>query len=457
MIRRAMPEPDLVIHLLVPHADGRRQLAANGAGRPRLPSIAPALERGDTIVTAVQRILRDSWGLEAVVLETHLPPPPDGAGYVALAVLEPPPTGWTAPAGLSWADAVGEPPERIAPRVRTWLGEWAEANEPPALRPRWSRPGWLSRATSWTHAALADHGLRADGPMEMRRLWAISALLRAPHDGGHAAWFKAVFPHFHHEPAVTALLERSVPGLVPPVLATDVDEGWLLLEEAGEPLPGVEDGGTDEVVLAAIGQLVDGQEATRERLDEFAALGCPRRPLSGLADQLTDAMNEAVALGGEEVAPDRLREVAAFVSAQAAWLDGLGMGDVLVHGDFHVGNLLVGTGGTRIIDWSDAAISHPVVDIGPWLGEVRPELRSAGWDAWSAALARFGPAEELRHRKGEAYAVACAYQVVSYAGILRGIEPANRYQLRDGFVGYWKALDASVPARDEPPPEVPST
>ncbi|HEX2884710.1 MAG TPA: hypothetical protein VHQ42_09065, partial [Candidatus Limnocylindria bacterium] len=96
-------------------------------------------------------------------------------------------------------------------------------------------------------------------------------------------------------------------------------------------------------------------------------------------------------------------------------------------------------------DWSDAAISHPVVEIGPWFGEVRPELRPAGWLAWLEALARFGPVEELRMRERDAYAVACAYQVVSYAGILRGIEPANRHQLRDGFVGYWKDLEASVP------------
>jgi aminoglycoside/choline kinase family phosphotransferase len=445
MIRRAMAEPDMVVHLLVPHAGGQGHLAVHAAGRPRLPTIGPALERGDTVVTAVQRILRDSWGLEAVVLETHLPPPPDGDGYVALAVLEPPPVGWTPPDALSWADAVGDLPERIAPRARTWLAEWAEMGEPPALRPRWSRPGWLRRVTRWTHASLAENGLRADGPLQMRRLWAISALVCSPHDGGHAAWFKAVFPHFHHEPAVTALLETSVPGLVPSVLATDVDEGWLLLEEAGEPLPDGESDDADDVVLAAIGQLVDAQEATRNRLDEFAALGCPRRPLSTLPDELTVAMSDAVALGGEEVAPDRLRRVVAFVGDQAAWLDGLGMGDVLVHGDFHPGNLLVGTGGTRIIDWSDAAISHPAVEIGPWLGEVRPELRSAGWEAWIAALARFGPADELRHRHREAYAVACAYQVVSYAGILRGIEPANRYQLRDGFVGYWKALEASVP------------
>lgn len=444
----AASEPDLRVHLLVPHGDGRRVLAVDADGRVALPSVRVALDRGDRVVTAVQRALRASWSLDAAILETYLPPPDDDladAGEEALVVLETPPAGWSAPTALDWVSAPDQIPERLAERARTWLAEWASHSVPPALRPRWSRPGWMARATDWIRASLADRGLRPAAPPDVRRLWAISALVRIPLDGGSAAWFKAVFPHFHHEPAVTALLERLVPGLVPAVIATDADEGWLLLEETGAPVPG-DDAAADEVALAAIGQLVDAQAATRERLDEFAALGCPRRPLSHLADELVRAMDEAVALGGRAVAPRRLAEVAAFVRNRAAWLDGIGMDEVLVHGDFHIGNLLVDARGTRIIDWSDAAISHPAVEIGPWFGEVRSELRPAGWQAWIEALARFGPVEELRMRERDAYAVACAYQVVSYAGILRGIEPGNRHQLRDGFVGYWQDLEASVPA-----------
>lgn len=442
------PEPDLLVHLLVPDGDGRRVLAVADGGRIGLPSLRVAPDRGDRVVTAVQRALRASWSLDAAILETYLPPADDDpadSGDEALVVLETPPASWSAPAALSWATAPTELPPRLAERARTWVAEWAGRAYPPSLRPRWARPGWMARATDWIRAGVTDRGLRPAAPLEVRRLWAISALVRVPLDGGGAAWFKAVFPHFHHEPAVTALLERLVPSLIPPVIATDDDEGWLLMEETGAPMSGDDDAAVDEMALAAIGQLVDVQAATRGRLEEFAALGCPRRPLSGIADELVRAMDEAAALGARAVPPQRLAEVVCFVRDRAAWLDGIGMDDVLVHGDFHVGNLLVDPRGTRIIDWSDAAISHPVVEIGPWFGEVRPELRPAGWLAWLEALARFGPVEELRMRERDAYAVACAYQVVSYAGILRGIEPANRHQLRDGFVGYWKDLEASVP------------
>jgi hypothetical protein len=438
-----MTHRGLLVHLLVPHADGRRHLAAGPPASAALPSLEPALERGDTLVTGLQRMLRDAWRLDPVILETHLPPPPtEDAGYVGLAVLEAPPVAWEpAAVGLCWVDGVSQLPERIGPRAQTWLDEWAGRTAPPPLRPRWSRPGWSDRATRWIDSALAGRGRRGIGPVEMRRLWGISALALIPHDAGRVAWFKAVFPHFHHEPAVTRHLGRLVPGLVPPILATDVDEGWLLMEDAGAPLHDDDDAAT----LAAIDQLADAQEATRDRLDEFAALGVPRRPLVHLAEDLVAAMNEAEALGGEAVAPERLSVIASFVQERAAWLDALGMGEVLIHGDFHVGNLLTGSEGTRIIDWSDAAISHPVVDIGPWFGEVRPELRADGWESWLSAWDRFGPVDELRANDSDAYAISCAYQVVSYAGILRGLEPANRYQVADGFLGFWKDLEAFVP------------
>jgi hypothetical protein len=171
-------------------------------------------------------------------------------GYVGLAVLEAPPVAWEpAAVGLCWVDGVSQLPERIGPRAQTWLDEWAGRTAPPPLRPRWSRPGWSDRATRWIDSALAGRGRRGIGPVEMRRLWGISALARIPHDTGRVAWFKAVFPHFHHEPAVTRHLGRLVPGLVPPILATDVDEGWLLMDDAGAPLHDDDDAAT----LAAIG------------------------------------------------------------------------------------------------------------------------------------------------------------------------------------------------------------
>lgn len=439
-----MSEPELVAHLLVPHRH-RRAILVDGAGADaRLPVLLPTLDPGDTLVTALQRHLRAEWGSEPVFLETHLPPPatPDG-GYVALAVLDAPPDAWTPPVELRWERITPALPEPIAGRARTWMDELATDSDPPTLRPSWARPGWQARARRWISDRLAEAGRVPTGPFENRRLWGISALIRVPTSEGDA-WFKSVFTQFHHEPAVTAFLAEVLPGLVPPVIATHPDEGWLLLESAGSPLEEGHD--ADAAILRSIDLLTDAQAATRHLHERFTSLGCARRPLHRLADDLRRALGEAEELGGARVSADRAFRVAGWVEERSRWLDGLGMPDAVVHGDFHPGNLLQGAFGLKIIDWSDAAIAHPVMEIAPWFGEVRPELRPAGWSAWLQAWARFADVAELRRHERDAYALACAYQVVSYAGILRNLEPANRYQVSDGFRGYWQDLDARVPS-----------
>ena len=439
-----MAQPDVAVHLVVP-GGGRRLLVATRARVPSLPVVTPTLGEDDRLVSALQRHVRAAWQLDPVVLETHLPPQPSTAdAWIALAVLDVPPAEWRPPAGLGWTTASPSVPDVVAPRARSWFGELTNELPPPDLRPPWSRPGWMAGATDWIDETLARLGRRRAGPIALARLWSISAMLRIPTDVGDA-WFKAVYRHFRHEPAVTALLSATVPDLVPPVLGIEPQHGWLLLDASGRPPSRTIAG--DQVVLGAIDQLADVQERTRNLLAEFAAIGCPRRPLARLGDDLAETLRGIEALGGPHVPPGRAAQVVDWVSARAEWVDAMAFDDVLVHGDFHPGNLLVGPRGTRIIDWSDAAIAHPIVEVGPWFGEVRPDVRPRGWQAWLGALSRFGPVEALRGRERQAYAVSCAYQVVSYARILRDIEPANRYQLSDGLNGYWRDLDESVPRR----------
>ena len=432
--------PTIPTHLLVRGADPSTVLRADDG----LPILPVAVNEGETLVVALRRTIAERWRSDPVVLETHLPPPPndDESGYVALAVLDGLPDGAPTPAGTAWGPAPATLPDRVGRRAAAWLDEWIHGAPAPVHRPAWSQSGWYESATAWITQTLSAAGGPIAGPIEIRRIWSISVLARVPTTAGNA-WFKAVFPHFHHEPAVSARLSELVDGFVPRPIAVEAKRGWLLLEDGGTPVREV--AGAEDAILSSIDQLVAAQDATRGHLSEFEALGCPRRPLSGLAGSLASALEDGEALAGRAIPSDRIATVVDWVAEHAAWLDRLDMGDVLVHGDFHPGNLLVATSGTRVIDWSDAAVTHPVMEIGAWFGEVPPALRPRGWEAWLSALSRFGPVEPLRDRERDAFAVACAYQLVSYAGILRGIEPANRYQLGDGFGGYWQDLDAHVP------------
>ena len=255
-------------HLLVPlPGHGAVLVDAHGA----LPRLDLVLDEEETVVVGVRRALRSAWNLDAVVLETHLPPAPDGPSddHVALAVIDEPDPKWTAPAGTRWDRPPRELPERVGPRAATWLGEWDTGAEPPALRPRWARPGWHVRATAWIRAALEEAGRPAAGEIEMRRLWGISATARVPTMDGGAAWFKAVFPLFDAEIAVTRFLEAAIPEAVPHVIAADEASAWLLLDEAGAGPVGTS--ATDDQLAAAIRRLVEIQAGMAGHEDELRA------------------------------------------------------------------------------------------------------------------------------------------------------------------------------------------
>jgi hypothetical protein len=51
----------------------------------------------------------------------------------------------------------------------------------------------------------------------------------------------------------------------------------------------------------------------------------------------------------------------------------------------------------------------------------------------------------VRGERERVIGLASAFQLVSYAAIVRGLEPANRYQLSDGVRDFWGLLDARVP------------
>jgi aminoglycoside phosphotransferase (APT) family kinase protein len=157
-------------------------------------------------------------------------------------------------------------------------------------------------------------------------------------------------------------------------------------------------------------------------------------------------MVEPAEIEGPEVAPERLATVVEWVRRQSDWLEAAGMPETLTHGDFHALNVIERDGEPVIIDWSDSAISHPLLEIGPWFGHPHSSGdRDSDWAAWLDALSSIGPVHALRAERERILGLASAFQVVSYATIVRGLEPANRYQLSDGVRDFWDLLDARVP------------
>ncbi|MDX6481240.1 MAG: hypothetical protein QOG85_1750, partial [Gaiellaceae bacterium] len=102
--------------------------------------------------------------------------------YVRLRVFEPVDSDGVSP------DEV-DVPESMRPAFGRCVAE-LRGTPPPPRRPAWSEPGWHEEVEAWVGA-----------PLEQIRLWPLSAVL-----GNDEVVFKAVFPLFGHEPAITEAL-----------------------------------------------------------------------------------------------------------------------------------------------------------------------------------------------------------------------------------------------------------
>jgi aminoglycoside phosphotransferase (APT) family kinase protein len=95
-----------------------------------------------------------------------------------------------------------------------------------------------------------------------------------------------------------------------------------------------------------------------------------------------------------------------------------------------------------IIDWSDAAVGSPFVDLVTWIAwaeaDGEAEAAAEGWlDAWSDDV----DVAALRARLDDVIAIGAAYQVISYDGIGRALEPATRYTMAGGGDNFLKRLE----------------
>jgi hypothetical protein len=406
----------------------------------------------DDATVAASGWIRASLGLPAAITEVHPKSKgvPDGEPIPVLVMTEPVPTGWQPSAGLGFgivpADLAAIP-EAIRSRAAELLAELRTGAAPPALRPRWARPGWWDRATGWLEGELAAIGRPLVGEPEPFYMWGISAVIRASTTNGRV-FLKAVFPPFQHEPAATRLLADSFPGAIPRVLAIEPDEGWLVLEDIGDAWI---DGGADEDrpmrLAAGARAIVELQRSATGLIDPMREIGCPHRPLAALPDALEAAL-AGEAIGFVNAAPEldrRSRAVDGTKAAVGRLLD-LGFPETIIHGDFHAGNAAILAGRVVIIDWSDAAIGSPIVDLATWLlfSMDKPTERRAATDAWVQAWAGPTAPADVHDRIGDILLAGSAYQVVSYDGIVRALEPATRYTMGGGARRNFERLEMAM-------------
>lgn len=444
-----MSDRRLDLHLILPGPAGNTVLAtADG----RLPAHGIVGDEDEAAIVGVSAFLRDTWSFRTPVLETHprWDGVADGDPIPVLAMTEPADSAWAPPAGLAFGPipaALEGLPSALTSRATELLDELRSGAEPPALRPRWARRGWHARASSWMVNAMAAAGRPLLGEPRPFYLRGISALLRGRTNDGDV-YLKAVFPPFHPEPAVSRLLAERLPAAVPRVVAIEPDEGWLIVDDVAAPwIRSLPTDAKRTGLQVGARALVAIQTALVADLDPFAAAGCPSRPLADLAAALEAVLGPDGVVRDEISVPAERRERAVAATRDAASrVATLGFPTTLIHGDFHPGNAALAEDRAVIIDWSDAAIGNPAVDLSTWLAWSRddPEEQQIaihGWiEAWSAT--GIVAAGALRAATDAILVVGAAYQVVSYDGILRALEPATRYTMAGGATSFLAQLEA---------------
>ncbi len=378
---------------------------------PLLPDILASVDVVDTDTTAVLRTVVTSSG------DAEDSDPGRGGELTLMvefdAVAADPPPGW------SWRDLDADVIARLEPEasraaVASWARERVEGWSP--LRPAWSRPGWFARASAWMVQQMAAHGHPAVGAPRQHQLWNVSVVLRASSEDGDA-FFKCSAESFRREAATTQALAERMPTLVPEVIAVDGAEGWMLMGDLGA----VELGDQDEalwheglVAVAGIHRLWLGRTA------ELVGLGLPVRSLTDLATQVEEMSDDTSLL--ERLSPDvraSWRAAAPTMAESCRRLDELGPGPTLVHGDLHPWNVVLGADGVRVFDWTDAAVSHPFVDLAAYVFRssdvsVRNRLVDAYLAAWSTEVS---PAT-LREAGTLGLVVGTLYEVQTYRALL---------------------------------------
>jgi hypothetical protein len=403
-----------------------------------LPTVVVSAEPGlDEVVRAVSRLV----GAPVTLLRANAAAWDAGFDTTAMLVEIGPLS--TEPRGFRWvlvseSDAQTVDPAWARDSMRSWTRErvagWSD------LRPQWSRPGWLAEAAQWMHRQMTAAGYLDPEFPRIHQLWGISVVLSAASRTGRA-FLKCSSDRFRHEGRVTQALADRSPGYLPDVLAVEPERGWMLMRDLNAPLLGDQPESTWVLGLEALAGL---QQMWLERSEELLAAGAEPQPLSQLAEWVQGTVLDAGLM--DRFAPGVHEAWLAAAPAMAdacLTLDRIGPGPSLVHGDFHPWNVAAGHAGTRIFDWTDAAVGHPFLDLVTYIMRTgdparRGQLLQRYLGLWSRHLS----SHDLQAASQLALVVGALYQAYNHWQLIPTVMPDDLAQLRDGDVQWLRrALD----------------
>ena len=431
--------PTWQVAALVGRVGSREILAQDSVGTARLPTADRPTEIEPYAADAVAVV---ETMLMTPVVQLRLTWLPTGRSRSGTIVVEVEPLDG-APSGFRWRD-----PSDVLDALRADALESVvrrrmdrQDGETAPLEPPWAREGWFARTAAWMVDRMADGRFPVTESPRMVYQGPLAAVLRA-RSGDRTLFLKCAAPAFAHEASITHAIWRRTPDAVPTVLASDPGENWLLMNDHEgrllEPEPG-------DSWIEALRRFAELQRAWIGSEHEVSAAGGQTRPLELLASAVPEMLDRDDL--GDRMAPEvRAAWVAAerrLVDACTALID-VGLPDTLVHGDLHPENVVITPGGYRVVDWSDAAVGNPFVDLATFLvrttdRDLRRRLLEAYLDGWGGVCDR----ASLDAAGTVAMTVGSLYQVATYQALLPALDDPDRAQFEGGDVAWAeRALDA---------------
>jgi hypothetical protein len=251
--------------------------------------------------------------------------------------------------------------------------------------------------------------------------------------------FKTTHPSWPAEPAVNELLSRIVPEHTEPLVASGFvrQDGraptpWMVQRRAkarpADPAAGAdhEQEGRQRLAISCVEALARIQLAFVGREQELRSVGVEDRSIAATRAALpalwTSPELEALDPSERAALPSLERNILSRLDA----LEALGTAPLLAHGDLHLGNVVKPVSGDlKLIDWTDAALSWPGVDLMTLLPrQPDTEGREAIVAAYELALGeRFAPSV----RPG--LDLADVFHAISYAKIEAFLPRSGRWEL----------------------------
>jgi hypothetical protein len=314
----------------------------------------------------------------------------------------------------------------------------------------WMQKSWFEQASTWIHAELERQDIYVTGLIEQPQGGFSSTVLRVPSTAGDI-YFKACGPAFAHEPALTDSLWRWRPDCMPPVLALDLQRGWMLTPDLGATLRSIiQSTRVLQHWRRVLPLYAEVQIDLASRINEILELGGLDRRVTMLPDHYEQLLTDTDALrlghpdglSAEEYRS--LRQFAPEFRAMCGQLAGYRIPETLHHEDFHDANIFIRNGHYTFADWGESGVAHPFFTllvtsrVIAWrlkLAEDAPELvhlRDIYLEPWTHYESR----ENLVAAFKLAYRVGMVCRALTWRRILAGVEEPVKAEYAEAVPGW---------------------